>query len=413
MRILSVATTHPRFAGDSEPSYVLAVNRELVGLGHQVTALLPHARGAAVSEIVDGVRIERFRYFLPASLQRLCYNGGILPNLRRSWWARLNLPFFVLAQASAVARMAARKRYHLIHCHWLITSGLMGALFAGLGDAPLVVTAHGSDVFTENALFKTLDRFVLGRCRACTVNSRRSGELVSRINPATRIEPVPMGVYPSKYGKHTASAAVRKEMGDGKPQLLYVGRFSTNKGVSDLVAAMKTILKEMAETRLALVGYGPEEETIRRAIASRGLQAEVKLLGRVSRDKIPTYMASADLLVLPSIKVEGLGVVLLEALASGTAVVGTDVGGIPDIIHDGETGLLCRSQDPEDLAEKCLQMLGDDDLRRRTTEKGRRLVETEFSWSRIGGKLEGLFSSCLDAPGTGSGAEAQHKTVPG
>ena len=413
MRILSVATTHPRFAGDSEPAYVLAVNRELVGLGHEVTALVPHARGAALSEIVDGVRIERFRYFLPASLQRLCYNGGILPNLRRSWWARLNLPFFVFAQALAVARMATSKHYDLIHCHWLITSGLMGALFAGLGDAPLVVTAHGSDVFTENVLFKTLDRFVLGRCSTCTVNSRRSGELVSRMNPATRIEPVPMGVYPSKYGKHLASAAVRGDMGDGRPQLLFVGRFSTNKGVSDLVAAMKTILKEMAGARLALVGYGPEEETIRRAISSRGLQAEVKLLGRVSRAEIPTYMASADLLVLPSIRVEGLGVVLLEALASGTAVVGTNVGGIPDIVRDGETGLLCRSQDPEDLAEKCLRMLRDAELRRRTTEEGRRLVGAEFSWSRIGKRLESLFSSCLGAPGSGSAAETNHTTVPG
>lgn len=410
MRILSIATTHPRFADDSEPSYVLGVNRELAGLGHKVTALVPHASGAALSEIVDGVRIERFRYFLPASLQRLCYNGGILPNLQRSWWARINLPFFVFAQALAVARMATCKHYDLVHCHWLITSGLMGALFAGLGDAPLVVTAHGSDVFTENPLFLSLDRFVLRRCAACTVNSRRSGELVSRIEPAARIEPVPMGVYPSKYGKHLASAAVRGDMGDGRPQLLFVGRFDANKGVSDLVAAMKTILKEMAGARLALVGYGPEEETIRRTISSRGLQAEVKLLGRVSRAEIPTYMASADLLVLPSIRVEGLGVVLLEALASGTAVVGTNVGGIPDIVRDGETGLLCRSQDPEDLAEKCLRILRDDDLRRRTTEKGRRLVETEFSWSRIGGKLEALFSSCLGAEGSGPVPERPAET---
>ena len=101
------------------------------------------------------------------------------------------------------------------------------------------------------------------------------------------------------------------------------------------------------------------------------------------------------------------------ALASGTAVVGTDVGGIPDIIRDGETGLLCRSQDPEDLAEKCLRMMLDEELRRRTTEEGRRLVETEFSWSRIGGKLDEIFFSCHGAPRPGSAAEADHPTVPG
>jgi glycosyltransferase involved in cell wall biosynthesis len=380
--------------GDSEPSYVLAVNRELVSLGHQVTALLPHAEGAEVSEIVDGVHIKRFRYFYPASLQRLCYNGGILPNLRRSWWARFNLPFFVLAQAFAVARMAASKRYDLIHCHWLITSGLMGAFFAGLGKAPLVATAHGSDVFTENALFKMLDRFVLGRCCACTVNSKRSGEMVSRINPSARIVPVPMGVYPEKYSKQMASAEVRRKMGDGRPQLLFVGRFSANKGIADLVAATGIILRELGDARLALVGYGPEEDPIRHAIAARGLQDKITLVGRVSRAEIPAFMASADLLVLPSIKVEGLGVVLLEALASGTAVVGTDVGGIPDIVRDGETGLLCRSQDPDDLASKCLRMLQDEDLRQRTTENGRHLIEKKYSWSQIGRQLDSLFATC-------------------
>jgi glycosyltransferase involved in cell wall biosynthesis len=394
MRILSVATTHPRYLGDSEPSYVLAVNRELVSLGHQVTALLPHAEGAEVSEIVDGVHISRFRYFFPTSLQRLCYNGGILPNLKRSWWARFNLPFFVLAQAFAVARAATSKRYDLIHCHWLITSGLMGAFFAGLGRAPLVVTAHGSDVFTENALFKMLDRFVLGRCCACTVNSKRSGEMVSRINPSARIVPVPMGVYPEKYSKQLASSDVRRKMGNGRPQLLFVGRFSANKGITDLVAAMKSVLKEMGDARLALVGYGPEEEPIRHAISKHGLEDRIILVGRVARAEIPVFMASADLLVLPSIKIEGLGVVLLEALASGTAVVGTDVGGIPDIVKDGETGLLCRSHDPEDLASKCLRLLRDQDLRRRTTENGRKLIEEKFGWSQIGIQFDALFATC-------------------
>lgn len=397
MRILSVATTHPRFEGDAEPSYVLAVNRELVRRGHEVTAVLPHADGAALTETVDGISIRRFRYFLPASRQKLCYNGGILPNLRRSWWARVNLPFFVVAQAAAVARLAATRGFDIVHCHWLITSGLMGALFTGDGEMPLVVTAHGSDVFTDNPLFLFVDRFVLRRCHACTANSRRSGQLVSRIEQSARIEPVPMGVDPSKYGKHLASSAMRNRMGNGRPQLLFVGRFTANKGVSDLVTGMGIISREMPDARLALVGFGPEEEAIRKVVAKSGLESRIEFLGRLSRASIPECMASADLLVLPSIKVEGLGVVLLEALASGTAVVGTDVGGIPDIVRDGETGLLCRSQDPENLAATCLRMLRDASLRRRTTENGRRLVEQQYSWQEIGGRLEALFADCLRA----------------
>jgi glycosyltransferase involved in cell wall biosynthesis len=396
VRVLSIATTHPRFDGDCEPHYVLALNRELVRRGHTVTALVPHAPGVAMNESLAGVRIRRFRYFVPASAQRLCYNGGILLNLGKSWMARVNLPFFVAAQAAAVAREVASGRYDIVHCHWLITSGVMGVLAARIRRLPVVATAHGSDVFTDNRLFRALDRWVLGRCCACTVNSRRSGGLVSRLNPEVRIETVPMGVDPERHGKHLASAEVRRSMGNGSPQIVFVGRFSVNKGIRDLVRAMPAIVGELPEARLALVGFGPDEAQIRSTIESTGMTDRVVVVGRVPNDEVPTYMASADLLVLPSVKIEGLGVVLLEALASGTPIVGSDVGGIPDIIEDGVTGLLCRSEDPADIAAKSVRMITDEDLRRRTTENGRWLVDARFSWSRVGDAIEAVLLECLD-----------------
>jgi glycosyltransferase involved in cell wall biosynthesis len=399
VKVLSIATTHPKFVGDSEPHYVSALNRELVGRGHSVTALVPHAPEVALEEVLDGVRVRRFRYFRPVSAQRLCYNGGILPNLKRSWLARVNLPFFVAAQAGSVAREVVLGDYDIIHCHWLITSGLMGVLVGGSAGVPVIVTAHGSDVFTDNPLFKTLDRWVLARCCACTVNSRRSGALVSRLNSRARIEPVPMGVNPDRFGPHLASTAVRERLGGGSPQLLFVGRFSRNKGVADLVRALPMIIAELPDARLALIGFGPEGDRIRSTIAAEGVTDRVTMLGRVAGDQMPAHMASADLVVLPSIRVEGLGVVLLEALASGTAVVGSDVGGIPDIIEDGVTGLLCRSRDPADIAAKCIRLLTDDELRCATIANGRKMVDEHFGWRRIGERLERIMMECVRARG--------------
>jgi glycosyltransferase involved in cell wall biosynthesis len=177
-----------------------------------------------------------------------------------------------------------------------------------------------------------------------------------------------------------------------------VGRFSASKGVPDLVRSLPKIAAEHPGVRLALVGYGPEEETIRKTIDEQGVADRVTMPGRIPGDEIPSYMASADLLVLPSIRIEGLGVVLLEALASGTAVVGSDVGGIPDIIEDGVTGLLCRSGDPESIAARCIRLLGDEELRRRTTENGRRLVEARFGWPRIGEALETVLAESVRNP---------------
>ncbi len=394
LKILSIATTHPRAPGDSEPSYVLNVNRELVQLGHRVVTVLPHACGAAIVEQVEGVTLRRFRYFVPAGLQKLCYDGGILPNLRRSWIARINLPFFLAAQAAAVARAVHRMDPDIVHGHWLLSNGLMGALAAGARNRPLVVSAHGSDVYVQNLLFQTANRLVLERCRLCTVNSRGTARRVRSIHPGAPIEIVPMGVYPEDYGQHLASAETRDRMGAGQPQILFVGRFSRQKGIDHLIAAMPTIVSQLPNARLGLIGFGPERRRLEREIAAAGLNGTVTIVGAVPREEIPGWFASADLVVLPSVKVEGLGVVLLEALASGTPVVGTNVGGIPDIIQDSETGLLCRSEDPADLARAALQLLTNEHLRQRTIDNGRRLVEDRFSWPTIARKLELLFRSC-------------------
>ncbi len=391
MRILSVATTHPLAPNDGEPAYVREVNRGLARLGHRVSALLPHARGAPLLDDDGPVEIRRFRYFRPTRLQRLCYNGGILPNLRRSWTARLNLPFFLAAHAAAVAREVRRFRPDIIHCHWLISSGLMGVLAGGARHRPVVVSAHGSDVYLQNILFQTANRFVLERAQLCTVNSRGTRTRVLRIHPGARTEIIPMGIHPEDYGKELASQELRSRMGGGSPQLVFVGRFAKDKGVVALLEALELLLGKLPSIRLALIGFGPEEETIRRAAARFGVAGAVTVIGRIPHAEIPRWLASADLLVLPSERVEGLGVVLLESLASGTPVVGSRVGGIPDIIDHGVTGLLCRPGDPGDIAEQCLRLGADETFRRRTAEAGRRLVTRDYCWEYVARRFDAVF----------------------
>src|SRR5262245_64163335 len=107
MRILSVATTYPRRPGDSEPAFVHDLNRHLVARGHEVTVLVPHAPESARGELLDGVRIHRFRY-APAGWQRLFYDGGAMAHLRASWAARAALPGAIAALWWAMARELAR-----------------------------------------------------------------------------------------------------------------------------------------------------------------------------------------------------------------------------------------------------------------------------------------------------------------
>ena len=116
--------------------------------------------------------------------------------------------------------------------------------------------------------------------------------------------------------------------------------------------------------------------------------AAVRFAGKVSQEELPDYYAAANVFVLPSVvtrsgDTEGLGVVLLEAMAQGVPVVACDVGGIPDVVKDGETGLLVRQRDPEDLAEKIIRLLEEPGLKDELVRTGREHVRTTFSWERI------------------------------
>jgi glycosyltransferase involved in cell wall biosynthesis len=396
MRILSLATTHPRSAHDSEPAFVHQLNRELVALGHEVTVLVPHAPGAARYEVFDGVRVRRFRYFLPEAAQRLCYDGGVLPNLRSRKLAWANLPFFLAAQPAALLRELRAGAYDLIHAHWLVPTGLFASELGALLNVPVVVTAHAGDVFTRNPLFDWANRRVLRARHPCTVNSRHTERAVKQLMASADTRIIPMGVDLGDFSPARANDELRQRMGPEGSRILFLGRFAEKKGIPYLLRAMPTILRERPEATLSLVGFGPEEGAIRAEIEALGLGERCRLHGKANRSEAAAWMASADLYVGPSIvtasgDTEGLGVVFLEALASGTPVVGSDVGGIPDIIEHERTGLLARPEDPEDIARQCLRLLTDQQLRERTLQGATAAIEERFTWESVGRSFDALF----------------------
>lgn len=396
MNVLSIATTYPRYPGDSEPPFVHLLNHQLCCRGHSVTALVPHAGGAKRVESRDGVEIRRYRYFVPAGLQRLCYDGGILPSLGRDWIARINVPFFLLFQFLAIWGALRRRTYDVVHCHWLIPQGLFCVFLKRFFGMRLVVSAHGGDIFTDNAIFRGLNSVVCRSSAGLTANSRGSKERMRQLGAGERVRIIPMGVDVNQFHVSRRDAELHRTLGDGRPQLLFVGRFAEKKGVRYCIDAMPLIAERLPAARLALVGFGPLEKELAAQIKKRGLEEKVNMPGRVDAEKIPGYIASADVFLVPSIQArsgdtEGLGVVLLEAMASGVAVVATAVGGITDIVKHEETGLACDQKDAEGLARMCVRIWRDEDLRRRCTERARKAVETKYSWSSVGRRFEELF----------------------
>lgn len=402
LRVLVLATTFPRWANDTEPRFVFDLAKHSAKK-ISLWVLAPHAPGAKMEEEIEGVRILRFPYFFPKRLQRLCYQGGILPKLKTSGLARLQLPFFLAAQFLQIWRTVRRHKINFIHCHWIIPQGFFVALIQTLNLIPFILTAHGGDVyaFKNNSLIRRFSKFALKRSRLCTVNSEATGKAVKEIDARARIRLIPMGVDTEQFhpGKHNASLKEKLNIPD--LFLLAVGRFAEKKGFKYLLEAMPEILSQKPQAKLVLVGFGPEEGELKQLIRQLNLADSVLLPGSKSGDELAEYFATADIFIGPSVvadsgDTEGQGVVFLEAMACETAVIASDVGGIKGIVRDRITGLLVPEKNSTAIAEKTLLLANDPALRKELAQNGRTLVETQYSWETTAERFLDTYRQALD-----------------
>lgn len=394
-RVLVLATTFPRWVGDSEPAFVWDLTCRLTGRGYGCTVLVPHAPGARVQEEWEGVRVIRFRY-APESLEKVCYEGGALPNLRASWRARLALPSLLVAQRAAIRRLIGSGDFDLVHSHWIIPQGFFAAGACRKGGIPLLLTAHAGDVFGLRGPLRRSARVALGGASAVTANSRATAEAVRSIHPASDPILIPMGVDLTQFTQAPDENRVQLE---GNPSLLAVGRFAEKKGFHVLIEALPKLLERLPESHLHLVGFGPWEARLRELASSLGLDSRVRFHGPVPHSEISSFFRGADLFVQPSLADaggdrEGLGVTLLEAMATGVPVVASRSGGIPDVLEDAEHGILVEPGNPAVLAEG-LHTLWTSPERRRMAEAARARVSERFSWDSIADRFADLYTRLL------------------
>lgn len=183
-----------------------------------------------------------------------------------------------------------------------------------------------------------------------------------------------------RHGVDLSRFPVTPAPGGSPLTLLSVGRLVEKKGFDVLLAAMEMLDRPY---RLRIVGTGPLQETLQAGVQARGLADRVELVGRATHETLPAEYAAADIVVVPSVvdsrgDRDGLPNVVLEAMASGRPVVGTDVGAISTAVHDGVTGLVVAPCDPEQISHAVTQLIDDAGLRRRLGTAARRAVKSRF-----------------------------------
>ena len=386
MKVLVVTSTFPRWDSDTEPSFVFELCRYLCEQGMQIDVLAPHCHQARIYEQMDEVRVYRFSYFIHR-WQNLAYQGGIMAKLRSHPTNYMQVPFFIVAQLFAVINRLRSEKYDVVHCHWLIPQGLvcvLARLLTGKKQTGLVCTSHGGDLFSlKNRIFVYLKRFITKNIDELYVvsNAMMDYALSLGIN-AEKISVKPMGVD-LKY-RFKAVETVQRDQN----RIIFVGRLVEKKGVEYLLDAFNQVKLNHPDSRLLIIGDGPLRQSLEMKSKMLGLHNSVQFMGGISSEELAAYYSSAGIAVVPSIITpsgdqEGLGLVIIEAMGCGCAVVATDLPAVRDVI-DEKTGVLVQPGNANQLAEKLVFLINNRDYRKQIAVRGNEQVNSHFSWDNCG-----------------------------
>ncbi len=401
-RVLTLTSTFPRWPDDSTTPFVPRLTVNLQKLGWQVDILAPHAHGAAKTEIIDGVRVKRFQYLWPSSRQTVCYQGGAMINLRRNKLNYLKLPALLFFEWLALRRSLAVEHYDILHSHWILPQGFIGAL-AG-GRIPHLITVHGGDIFgLRGELYARTKKFALRRAAGITVNSSVTEQAVRDIVPAAAvIERIPMGVKvtPSGNDKKQVDELRRCYRKNGGSLLVFVGRVVEEKGLADLLAALKMLLVDSVPVTLVVVGEGQDRPEMEELARKLGIADSVHFAGWQSAAQVSDYLNAADIFVGPSRTAangwqEAQGLTFVEAMVAGTPVIASRVGGIVDAVRHEQTGLLVDEAAPRQICQAVQRLLNDHNLYQRLAVNGRKMAEENFSEEASAQAFDKLFSQLL------------------
>ncbi|MFF9864329.1 glycosyltransferase family 4 protein [Streptomyces sp. NPDC013953] len=279
--------------------------------------------------------------------------------------------------------------------------GLMAPALRKAGARRIVATTHGHEAGWAQlpGSRQLLRRIGEGTDTITYLGEYTRSRIAAALTPeaAGRMVQLPPGVDEKTFHPGSGGDAIRERLGlAGRPVVVCVSRLVPRKGQDTLIRAMPAILAQVPDAVLLIVGGGPYEQELLRLAARTGVAGSVRFTGAVPWEELPAHYGAGDVFAMPcrtrrgGLDVEGLGIVYLEASATGLPVVAGDSGGAPDAVLDGETGWVVRGGSPSDCADRIVTLLKDPELRRRMGERGRAWVEERWRWDLLATQLQAL-----------------------
>ncbi len=291
----------------------------------------------------------------------------------------------------------------VIHAHAATAAGVVGIMLKNKYSLPLVCSLHGSDINTYpyyGGLSMQLTKKVLGEADLLI---SVSSALKDAANSIAKTKNEIRVVYNASddtifFHRRDQRSRIRQEFGISEMDkaLLFVGSVSRDKGVPELMDAFMRVHSDNPGLHLFIVGKGTDIATLSNVVASCRSQDTIHLIGEVPHDDIADFMSAADIFVLPSHS-EGMPCVVLEAMACGLPVVATRVGGIPEAVEDGKSGILVPVKDTDSLTKAINFMDQNEYLAQQMGVRGRKIAKSKFSWGNNARKTIDIYKEAADA----------------
>ena len=251
----------------------------------------------------------------------------------------------------------------------------------------ILTLQEGKNLGKQSGFVKFFRSLILRRADLITSISHYLKSFAYQTAPHVPCLVIPNGVDLEKFSY--APDQAHKALTD-KPVIMTISRLVSKNGLMELIDAFKIVRSEYPGARLQIIGEGPDRNNLELQIENLGLNDSVDLIGQKKHEEVPLYLNKADVFVRPSLS-EGFGTAFLEAMARGVPVVATPVGGIPDFLIDGVTGIYCRPRDSQSIADSVIKILGDNNLRNSIIINAIDMVRLKYDIKIVANKFRNLY----------------------
>ncbi len=404
-----VTSSYPRFHGDSVGTFMEPIATSIAARGHEVHVVAPWHPLVARGEEENGVQFHFYKYAPHPRLNVFGYAAALRADVSLKAAAYVAAPLALAAGWRTARAVARTHRATVMHGHWVVPGGVVAA--AAAPELPLVVSLHGSDVYVAETLWpaRRAARMVFGRAGAITACSGNLGQRAIALGAnADRVDIVPYGVDPRRFrpdpfvrARHRASLGIATHT----PLVFAAGRLVRKKGFEYLIDALAAIPQEL-NVQAAIAGGGDLDADLRRRVEDARIGYRVRFLGNLSQDEVAAWLATADIVAIPSVRddsgnVDGLPNIVLETMASGTPLITTPAGGIASVVEHWRTGVIIPERDTVSLTESILLLARDPELRVRLGEAARATVIARFGWEFVAVRFEAAYDRALAMTETG------------